>query len=40
MEVQQFSTEIFEAPDDDHIGRNMQCTKDVKTNFKFRKREF
>jgi hypothetical protein len=39
-EVQQFSTAIFEAPDNDHIGRNMQRARDVKTNFKFKKREF
>jgi hypothetical protein len=38
-EVQQFSTAIFEARDDDHIGRNIQCTSDAKTNFKIKKKE-
>jgi hypothetical protein len=33
-EVQQFSTAIFKAPDDDRIGRNIQCSSDVKTNLK------
>jgi hypothetical protein len=28
-EVQQFSTTIFEAHDDDHIGRNTYCASDV-----------
>jgi hypothetical protein len=34
--VQQFSTAISEAPEDDHIVRNMQCTSDVKNNLKFK----
>jgi hypothetical protein len=29
-EEQQFSTAIFESPDDDHIGRNMDCARGVK----------
>jgi hypothetical protein len=36
--VQQFSTAIFEAPDDDHKGRNMQSTSDVKNNFKIKEK--
>jgi hypothetical protein len=39
LEVEQFSIEIFENPDDDHIGRNVQCTSDVKNNLIFIKRE-
>jgi hypothetical protein len=37
MEVQQFSTTTFKAPDDGHISRNMQYTSDVKNNFKIKK---
>jgi hypothetical protein len=33
--VQQFSTAIFEASDDDRIGRN---TRDVKKNLKLKKK--
>jgi hypothetical protein len=36
MELQQFSTTIFEAPDEDHIGRNMQGTSEVKNNLKIK----
>jgi hypothetical protein len=32
VEVQQLKT-IFKAPDDDHIGRNMDSISDVKNNF-------
>jgi hypothetical protein len=39
MEAQQFSTAIFGSPDDDHIGRNMQRTSDVKSNFEIKKRK-
>jgi hypothetical protein len=35
--VQQFSTTIFEAPDDDHAGRHMYCTSDVKIHFQIKK---
>jgi hypothetical protein len=38
MEVQQFSTAIFGARDDDYVGRNMWCTSDVKINFEFKKK--
>jgi hypothetical protein len=36
-EVREFSTAIYEAPDNYHIGRNMQCSSDVKNNFKIKK---
>jgi hypothetical protein len=39
LEAQQFSTEIFKVLDDDHFGRNMQCTSDMKNNIIFIKRE-
>jgi hypothetical protein len=29
--VQQFRTSVFEAPDYEHVGRNMRCTSDMKT---------
>jgi hypothetical protein len=37
MEVQRLSIAISEASNDDHIGQNMQCTSDVKNNFKIQK---
>jgi hypothetical protein len=38
MEAQQFSTAIFGAPHDDYVGRNMQCTSEVKNNSKLKKK--
>jgi hypothetical protein len=35
-EAQQFSTAIFEASDDDHIGWSMKHTSDVKIVLKFK----
>jgi hypothetical protein len=32
MEMQQISTEVFEALDDGHVGRNMYCFTDVENN--------
>lgn len=40
MEGQKFPTAIFEVPDDDHNYRNMQCTNNVKNNFKFKKKKW
>jgi hypothetical protein len=31
-EVNQFSTAILQAPIDDHIGRNIECTIEVENN--------
>jgi hypothetical protein len=39
-EVQQFPRIIFEAPDDDSIGRNMQCTRDIKTALNLKNANF
>jgi hypothetical protein len=39
-ELKRISTAIFEAPDDSHIGPNMQCTSNMKNNFKIQKRKF
>jgi hypothetical protein len=36
-EVQQFSTAIFEASNDDHVSGNIQCASDAKNNFKIKK---
>jgi hypothetical protein len=33
-QIKHFSTVIFEASDDDHVGRNMEHTSDVKNNLK------
>jgi hypothetical protein len=37
-EVQQFLIAVFEALDDGHIDRNVQCTTDMKNNFKIKKK--
>jgi hypothetical protein len=36
--VHQFSTAIFKASAEDHIGRNMECTSEVKNNLKIKRK--